>query len=415
VESFPEDSQLVGKGRPDDTQLPNLSALREGLEGRLRLLTIVLSHAWGGLEQVAVQDTLDLAAAGLTARFVCYQGSPIHEHLTGKQGIELVSLEFSPRNFFDFKLRKLIHKELREGANVIHLHQTSLLGSIVPWVWRHPEVVLVASRHIMSDHRKTSFFHRILYSRVDQLLVMSDALKEHILNTHSIRESQVSVIRLGLDFERFNPSQVSGERLRAEWGADGGTTVIGMVGRIDPAKGQETFLKAAASLMKNPREGERLKFVIVGEETKGLDGTYLEELKKMVASFRMSDQVVFVGYQENVPEIMRAFDVFVMPSRQEAFGLVAIEAMAMECPIVISKGGSAREIVGDDEFGLTARAEDAYDLQRQLRRLIDGPVERLQMGQRARSHVVSLYDRRIRLLGTLDLYHRYLRRRSLLN
>ncbi|MCB0386363.1 MAG: glycosyltransferase family 4 protein, partial [Bdellovibrionales bacterium] len=117
--------------------------------------------------------------------------------------------------------------------------------------------------------------------------------------------------------------------------------------------------------------------------------------------------------QENIPEVMAAFDIFVMPSRQEAFGLVAIEAMAMECPIVISSGGSASEIVGQEEFGLLVRPEDAFDLQRQIRFLLKRPKERKEMGKRARSHVLKHYDREKRLLTTLELYERCLRRRGL--
>src|SRR6185312_1683974 len=118
---------------------------------------------------------------------------------------------------------------------------------------------------------------------------------------------------------------------------------------------------------KTPGVKEKLKFVIVGEQTLGSTGNHLDELREMVAQFRLEDHVVFAGYQENIPEIMKAFDIFVMPSRQEAFGLVAIEAMAMECPIIISSGGSSDEIVGHEEFGLTMRPDDAFDLQRQLR------------------------------------------------
>jgi glycosyltransferase involved in cell wall biosynthesis len=132
----------------------------------------------------------------------------------------------------------------------------------------------------------------------------------------------------------------------------------------------------------------------------------------MVSQFRLEDFVVFDGYQEGIPEVMRAFDVLVMPSRQEAFGLVAIEAMAMENPIVISRGGSAAEIVGDQEYGLLVQPEDAFDLQRQIRFLLDNPMERLKMGQRARQHVRKYYDRRARLTRTLELYESALRRRG---
>jgi len=97
---------------------------------------------------------------------------------------------------------------------------------------------------------------------------------------------------------------------------------------------------------------------------------------------------------------MAGADIFVMPSRQEAFGLVAIEAMAMECPIVISSGGSAEEIVGaKSDFGLTIRPDDAFDLQRQLRYMLDNPMERVQMGQRGRAPGELLVADHARQLG----------------
>lgn len=76
----------------------------------------------------------------------------------------------------------------------------------------------------------------------------------------------------------------------------------------------------------------------------------------------------------------------------------------MECPIIISRGGSAEEIVGDHEFGLTVRPDDAFDLQRQLRILLENPVKRLEMGKKAREQVKSLYDRQARVSKTLELY-----------
>jgi glycosyltransferase involved in cell wall biosynthesis len=259
----------------------------------------------------------------------------------------------------------------------------------------------------MSGHNKKNWIHSLIYRRVDSLIVMSEALRENVVATHPLPADRVEIVNLGLDFDRFDPNKVDAGRQRAEWGADSDTIVVGLVGRIDPAKGQGTFIKAAAGLMKRIRgSGLRLKFVIVGEETLGSEGGHLEELKAMVTQFHLEDSVLFTGYLENIPEVMQAFDVFVMPSKQEAFGLVAIEAMAMECPIVISSGGSAREIVGNEEFGLLTRPDDAFDLQHKLRILIEDESTRRSMGTRARSHVKSKYDRRLRLTNTLALYQR---------
>jgi glycosyltransferase involved in cell wall biosynthesis len=393
---------------------PETEALAEALRPRLDALVICLSHSWGGLEQVAAQDAIEAAAQGLKMRVLVLAGSPLHKSLAPRRGIDVVPLDFRPRNYFDFKMKSCLRGLVADGVNLIHTHQTSLLGSITPWFWRDPSVAVLATRHMMSDHSKKNFFHRAIYGRLDSLMVISRSVKRNVMATHPVREKYIKVVNLGLDFDRFNPDRVDPATQRAQWGANEETMVIGLVGRIDPAKGQATFIKAAAGLLKHLREGERLKFVIVGEETLGSAQTHLEELKAMVRQFHLEDQVVFAGYRENIPEVMRGFDIFVMPSRQEAFGLVAIEAMAMECPIVISSGGSAREIVGlHEDFGLTIRPDDAFDLQRQLRRLIDNPIERVRMGQRAREHVMKNFDRKTRIQKTLEIYDHCLRERGL--
>lgn len=382
------------------------------LKPKLELMLIALSHSWGGLEQVAANDAHELTALGIKTRVLCMVDTPLHKHLTARGAVQVVSIDFRPRDYFDFKLKHILERQIDQGVNVIHTHQTSLLGSVSPWLWKKPHVALVASRHILNNHDKRNFFHAMIYRRVDALVAMSKTLRQNILETHPVRESRVKVVNLGLDFDRFDPEKVDSKRQRAAWGADDDTVVVGLVGRIDPAKGQDTLIKAAAGLLMGLKEGEKLKFVIVGEETLGRSSNYLRTLQEMVSQFRIEDYVVFAGYQENIPEVMRAFDIFVMPSRQEAFGLVAIEAMAMESPIIISRGGSAAEIVGQQEFGLLMRPQSAFDLQRQIRFMLDNPMARIQMGQRARAHVKKNYDRRLRLIRSLELYDRILKRRS---
>lgn len=406
--------------------LTELPALVDAMENRLRLSVVCLSQSWGGLEQVAASDALDVGALGLKTKVICLEDSPIHRHLSSRSEVQTVPLSFRPRNYFDLKMRSEVSRLVSDGCNILHTHQTSILGSLVPWIWSEPTVSMIASRHIMNGHRKKSFLHRAIYRRVDALLVMSQTLRQNILATHAIADRKVKVVSLGLDFDRFDPSKVRRASVRAQWGADSDTIVIGLVGRIDPAKGQATFIKAAAGLLKGSEAHHKFKFVIVGDETRGSSLNYLKDLKEMVAQFRLEDYVVFTGFQENIPEIMSALDVFVMPSRQEAFGLVAIEAMAMACPVIISQGGSAEEIVGTggalmrsadpsgqalERCGLIMRPDDAFDLQQKLKYLLEHPSERVEMGKRARARVLQHYDRKLRLRRTLEIYERALRRR----
>ena len=379
----------------------------------IRPLLICLSNSWGGLEQVAADDAIELARMEIHVKVLLLDGSPIHQNLAAIEGeyLELLPLPYRPRDFLDFDLRGDLQRQVSLGVNVVHAHQPTLLGSLSPWLWNRRSVSFFLSRHILSSHGKKDPIHALLYKRVDRLLVMSEAMRENVLRTHPLPEEKVELVRLGLDFETFDPEKVDAKRQRSEWGADDDTIVIGLVGRIDPAKGQATLLQAGAGLRQKIGDRVKLKFVIVGEETLGQTSNYLTELKQMVDQFQLGDSVVFAGFQQNIPEVMQAFDVFVMPSKQEAFGLVAIEAMAMECPIIISSGGSSHEIVGSEEFGLLIRPQDAFDLQRQLQTLIERESLRREMGARARLQVMRLYDRKERTRRTLSIYEQgYLNR-----
>ncbi|MBC7386467.1 MAG: glycosyltransferase family 4 protein [Cryobacterium sp.] len=383
----------------------SLDEYADRLRSRMQPLLICLSRSWGGLEQTVAFDAVEFARYQLPVKVVVLKDSPLQQALADKAGIQVFALDYRPRDTLDFAFKRDLSQWIdQEGVNLVHTHQTTLLGSISPWMWNRVKIPLFASRHIMSGHNKKNFVHGAIYQRVDSLIVMSQALRENVLATHPVNAEKVDVVNLGLDFERFDPSRVDARRQRAGWGADPETIVIGLVGRIDPAKGQGTFIKAAAGLMKRMGKEKKLKFVIVGEETLGSEDGHFDELRAMVGQFHLEESVLFTGYLENIPEVMQAFDLFVMPSKQEAFGLVAIEAMAMECPIIISSGGSAREIVGREEFGLLTRPDDAFDLQQKLRELIEDEGARVRMGQDARAHVKSKYDRRLRLQKTLQLY-----------
>lgn len=399
----------------------DLALLADTLRGSSHFLHFCLSHSWGGLEQTAAEDALEIARQRLGVRVACLQGSPLHEYLVHHEKesdtISVLPLEFEPRDYFDLNMRSLLLRQMAEGISLVHTQQISLLWNIAPWLWSKPRVALFASRYLISEQDKRNVFQRAIYSRLDGLLVMSESLRRNVLATHPIRERRVRLVSPGLNFDEFDPTRVDAHAKRAAWGADDETQVIGLVGRIHPSKGQETFIKAAAGLLRQSFSGRtdtlpKLKFVIVGEETLGSTQEYLAELRAMVQQFHIQEHVVFSGYEENLPEVMRAFDLLVMPSRQESFGLVALEAMAMECPVIISDVGSAREWVGEQEFGLTVRPEDAFDLQRQIRFILERPDLVRQMGVRARERAVARFGRKARLFKVLSLYERALKVRQ---
>ena len=395
--------------------LSSVEVLSREVRERSAIVQICLSRSFGGIEQIVTNDIVDLAANGIEIRLVCLNGSPIHQKFTEHKNVKLTVIPEFPRSFLDVGFRAVLAEVIDEKVQILHFHQPQLMGSIIPWVWNKKNLVILSNRHALATESHRSPRNRLLMKRLDGVVTMSETLKKNTLATQPIKEDRINVIHLGLDYQVFDPDRVDAKRQRAEWGADESTVVIGCVGRIDPTKGQDIVVKAAAGLLVRSKPNEKVRFVIVGEEPKTGESKYLAELQEMVKQFGIGDHVVFAGYKENIPEVMNAFDLFVMPARQEAFSLVVVEAMAMETPILISRGGSSDEVVGNNEFGVLTRPADAFDLQRAIRLFLDNPEMRIKMGKSARAHAMKSFARQDRLQQLLGLYERSLRRRALVN
>ncbi len=405
-----------GKRSKMDTESENLELLLNAVRDNVSVANVCLSTAWGGQEQVAAADALELARHGVKSLMVCLEDSSVAEALAGHPGVRVRKIAAPPRGIFpDYHFRTEVERwTIQEGANVVHVHQADHLAHVIPWLRRSTSVAVVASRISMNDLWRKTLLHRWLYLGLDAMIVPSQTLKENVLATHALRDWQVRVIHHGLDFDVFNHERCNILEQRKRWGADETTTVIGMVGRLDPKKNQETVIRGVAGLIPKLSPKEKIKLVLVGEERNRdeSEGGYLEELKSIARELRVEEIVHFAGFQQDIAEVMGALDIVVMPSRQDTFGLVAVEAMAMECPLIIAAGGSAKEIIGENERGLLMRVADAFDLQQRLRQLLESPDLWREMGKRARHYAMSNFDRNVRFRKLIELYARCLKKRG---
>ncbi len=131
------------------------------------------------------------------------------------------------------------------------------------------------------------------------------------------------------------------------------------------------------------------RFLVVGE------GSLLEAMKRLANSMGVADRVRFLGRvsEENLPKVYAACDVFVLPSvsRLEAFGIVALEAMATAKPVIVADIPGVREVIEDGREGLLAEPMNARDLAEKIRRLLADPEARRVMGQRGREKVLESF------------------------
>lgn len=190
-----------------------------------------------------------------------------------------------------------------------------------------------------------------------------------------------TVIPNAVDHHRFRPD-VDGSPIRERLKIPPELPVVLLVGRIVPHKGVEHFVEAARSV-------PQARFVIVGE------GSRLESMKRLASSMGVSDRFHFLGRvsDENLPKVYAMCDVFVLPSvsRLEAFGIVALEAMATGKAVIVADIPGVREVIEDGREGLLADPVNPQDLADKIRRVLGDPEARRAMGQHGREKVVESF------------------------
>src|SRR5438552_841720 len=172
-------------------------------------------------------------------------------------------------------------------------------------------------------------------------------------------------------------------RVREPLHIPAGPPLLLLVGRIVPHKGVEHFIEAA-------RYVPEARFVIAG------GGSLLEPMRALAESMGVADRVQFLGRvsDEQLPEVYAACDVFVLPSvsRLEAFGIVALEAMATGKPVIVADIPGVREIIEDGRDGLLTDPVNPRDLAEKIRRLLSEPKARQRMGARGREKVLESFS-----------------------
>ncbi|MFC1530132.1 glycosyltransferase family 4 protein, partial [Gemmatimonadota bacterium] len=180
--------------------------------------------------------------------------------------------------------------------------------------------------------------------------------------------------------------------LRASWGIPAGSRLVGTLARLEPAKGIDTFVRAAISILQTAAEstsafapGSDLYFIAGGPVKKDWK-PWLNSLRESVASAGYSDRIIFPGHQDNVPAFMKSLDLFVLPSPKETFGIVLLEAMISGRAVIACGGPGPDYILDSGEAGLLVEPDDHDGMSQAILSLLgnDERRDRLAMAGQAR-------------------------------
>jgi glycosyltransferase involved in cell wall biosynthesis len=235
---------------------------------------------------------------------------------------------------------------------------------------------------------------------VDTFAYMSSALAESY-TTHGISPAKGVVVLDGVDLNEF-AHDFDVAAVRSEFGWTVQDPIVGVVGRLDWWKGHEYFLEAVA---KAAHQIPNLKGLIVGApQSSARNQAYYQELQSLTRSLGLEDRVVFTGFRSDVPRLMSAMDVVVLPSSNpEPFGLVVIEGMAAGKPVVATAAGGPVDIIEDGISGRLVPCKDARTMAAAIVELLSDPEKARRIGQAARRRVETAFnvDKHVAAIQTL--------------
>jgi glycosyltransferase involved in cell wall biosynthesis len=257
----------------------------------------------------------------------------------------------------------------RTGADLIHTNMEVLLeGGLAARALRLPHVLHYRGNTLDEPKRVFDALVAIWTSTADHVFCISDSTAG--IFRRRDHDRKVETLHNPIDLTLFAPGPAPAG-LRAALGAGPGDCLIGTVGRIHPRKDLETFVRAAARV---GREVPHARFVVVGAAEAEIELGYRDRVAALVRDAGLADRMTFAGARRDIPDVMRALDVFVLTSRHEGFGRVVGEAMAAGCPLVVTDEGAPPDLVGRGRFGLCAAAGDDGAFARQVLALLaDAP------------------------------------------
>lgn len=239
----------------------------------------------------------------------------------------------------------------------------------------------------------TSFF-------IDTFIVCSNAMKKWILKNYGISGSKVVVMHNSVLTDFFKP-QSDNKDLRRILGIGQDEIVIGSVGTLGKGvnKGMNYCIEAISILTPKYRN---IRLLIVG------DGELRPDLERQTKDLKLEDKVKFLGLRRDIDGILNTIDIFVLASIFEPFGIVLIEAMAMEKPVIGSAAGGIPEIIEDGVNGFLFRSRDSKHLSKIIERLIGDENLRKQIGVKARKCVEERFEAKKYVRRLESIYNSFL-------
>lgn len=321
---------------------------------------------------------------------------------SGIEVITIPNLEKDISILKEFSTFRFLYNLFNERHfDVIHLNSSKIsgLGSFAARISGIPNIIFTAHGWAFNENRSSiskliiKLAYWLTMVLCDKTIAVSENLKERVLGWPYI-SNKITVIHNGvkeIDFyEKLEARQKISE---INPKIDTEKFLVGTIAELHPIKGLDILIDAVKEI--NDTDAQ---FVIIGE------GQIREKLEKQIKDLGLENKVILLGFLDNAAKHLKAFDLFVLPSRSEALALVILEAGLAEVPVVASRVGGIPEIISNPKFGKLVSSENKNELTTAIKNSIENYDETKQTAINLNQRVTENFNHQKMLEETISLY-----------
>jgi glycosyltransferase involved in cell wall biosynthesis len=355
---------------------------------KIKLLKFLTLFAIGGTERQVVNLVRQLDHSKFDLQMACFQrrGQFLEEVLSMCIPISEYKIDslYNPRTWLQqIRLAQFLK---RQRIQIVHTYGFYSTVFAVPAArMAGTPSVVVSIRDIGESLTKPQKrLQRLVCRLADSILVNAEAVRQWLMS-QGYNAKNIDVIRNGIALDRFEKK--SGN-IRQELGIEPGVPLIAMLARLNPLKGTEYFLEAAAAVA---RRFPQARFLIVGD-VGGANPHYKQELERKALQLGVQDKVIFTGFRLDIAELLGEVTVSVLPSLSEGLSNILLESMAAGVPVIATQVGGNPEIVEDGITGKLVPPRDSEAFAEALCLLLENPELAKQYGRAGRRRIAEHFS-----------------------
>ena len=370
---------------------------------KTRVMFVVIQLEAGGSERVV----LDLARGLSQEKFEVY--------VTAFNGgvLEAPLREICKDVFIIEKSRRFDLSTMLQLAKIVRKYRIDVVNPhhYMPCFYSFPGTrILNRKKLIYTEHSvpevegiasgKHGKILNMMLFRINAVVGVSREITVRFRERYPSHTDKFHEILNGVDIDKFN---VKGTRnhVRKRWGLTNDHFVIGTVANFRKVKNHACLVRAAVRLKD---VYPQLRLLFVGTGFPGDPDNTEVEVRELILELGLQDMIILTGYQENIPEMLSAFDLFCLPSFSEGLPVSVLEAMAAGIPVVGSQVRGIKEVVHDRETGVMFFPNDDSDLSRALEEILSNPSFGQTLANQAFNYVRKMHSKKAWVQKTSDLF-----------